>query len=759
MNQRKFNKCVMFLFPMLTLFIGGFYFSQVISAAEETNDEEDTLPDPIQSDIFVERVDGLSEDFIRGVDISSIVALENSGVTFYNEAGEEQDIFQTLSEAGVNYIRARIWNDPFDLDGNGYGGGNNDLETAIEIGQRATEHGMSLLVNFHYSDFWADPAKQDPPKAWEQLDFNEKKTAVYHFTKDSLVALRDEGIHVGMVQVGNETTGAFIGEHDWGRMSTLFNEGSQAVRDVDPSILVALHFTNPETAGRYETIARTLAEHHVDYDVFASSYYPFWHGTLENLTHVLSEVATTYDKEVLVVETSYTYTEADGDGHANTAPQETGQVLNYPITVQGQANAIRDVIEAIANIGEKGIGIFYWEPAWLPVGPPEQLEQNKQLWERFGSGWASSYASSYDPEDAGAWYGGSAVDNQALFDFNGYPLSSLQVFNYVYTGAVAVKKIDEVERINVIVNVGMDISLPMDVLVTYNDGSSERVPVSWKEDMITEALEGGLGRYVIDGHLEAGQMIQASVNIVPENLILNPSFEYDERSMWAVRYPQNVRAHTQFLYNRADARTGDYSLHFYSENLIDFEVYQTLTGIEPGYYHYSAFFQGGDAKNSDMTLFLETGGERFSEEMEVHGWNNWQNPTLERILILDGTVTVGAKVQAEGGAWGTLDDFQLYLIESVEVDDETEELPPTKEEEEEFSGPDVSEDNEEELPKEESIESDHTDSSSGHDDDKSSKSDKTQQLPNTATNAYNFLLLALLFIGIAAVLYRIKQLR
>ena len=86
--------------------------------------------------------------------------MENSGVTFYNEAGEEQDIFQTLSEAGVNYIRARIWNDPFDLDGNGYGGGNNDLETAIEIGQRATEHGMSLLVNFHYSDFWADPAKQ-----------------------------------------------------------------------------------------------------------------------------------------------------------------------------------------------------------------------------------------------------------------------------------------------------------------------------------------------------------------------------------------------------------------------------------------------------------------------------------------------------------------------------------------------------------------------------------------------------------------------
>lgn len=149
----------------------------------------------------------------------------------------------------------------------------------------------------------------------------------------------------------------------------------------------------------------------------------------------------------MVAETSYTYTEADGDGHGNTAPQGSGQTINYPVSVQGQATAIRDVFEAIANVGEAGIGVFYWEPAWIPVGDPDNidLEQNKQLWEEYGSGWATSYASEYDPEDAGEWFGGSAVDNQALFDFQGNPLASLNIFKYVDTGAVASLKIDQIK--------------------------------------------------------------------------------------------------------------------------------------------------------------------------------------------------------------------------------------------------------------------------------------------------------------------------
>lgn len=383
--------------------------------------------------INIEKIEGISENIIRGVDVSSIISLENSGVKFYNFDNEEQDIFKTLSEAGVNYVRVRIWNNPYDKDGNGYGGGNNDLEKAIKIGKRATENNMKVLVNFHYSDFWADPAKQKAPKEWQNYSLKQKESAIYEYTKNSLQTLINEGVDVGMVQVGNETNWKFVDETDWSNISRLFKSGIKAVRDINSDILVVLHFTNPEKEGNYEYISEQLYKNNVDYDVFASSYYPFWHGTLDNLTNELKKISNKYNKKVMVAETSYVNTTDDGDGHPNTSPGE-GQVLKYPISVQGQAESLRDVFEAINNVGESGLGVFYWEPAWLPVGSQNDVENNKILWEKFGSGWASSFASEYDSEDAGKWYGGSAVDNQGLFDFNGKPLESLNVFKYIYTG-------------------------------------------------------------------------------------------------------------------------------------------------------------------------------------------------------------------------------------------------------------------------------------------------------------------------------------
>src|SRR5690625_7970084 len=119
---------------------------------------------------------------------------------------------------------------------------------------------------------------------------DEKKNALYEITRDSLQEMRDQGIDIGMVQIGNETNNGIAGEEGWANMSALFNAGSEAVRDIDPNILVALHFTNPERSGSYNSIAENLKTNNVDYDVFASSYYPFWHGTLDNLTNVLKKI-------------------------------------------------------------------------------------------------------------------------------------------------------------------------------------------------------------------------------------------------------------------------------------------------------------------------------------------------------------------------------------------------------------------------------------------------------------------------------------
>ncbi|WP_117168522.1 glycosyl hydrolase 53 family protein [Paraliobacillus sediminis] len=641
---------------------------QLISTNDDGEDTV-TVPDPVEAAIFVEKVDGMSDDFIKGVDVSSILSLEDSGVKFYNEAGNEQDIFATMKDSGVNYVRVRIWNDPYDANGNGYGGGNNDLQKAIEIGKRATQNDMKLLVDFHYSDFWADPAKQQAPKAWENLNFEDKKDAVYNYTKDSVQALLDAGIDVGMVQVGNETNGGFVGETDWTKMSALFNEGSKAIRDVNDSILIALHFTNPESSGRYSGIAATLDENNVDYDVFASSYYPFWHGTLDNLTAVLKNVADTYGKQVMVAETSYVYTEEEGDGHGNTAPKDSGQVLNYPITVQGQANALRDVFQAVANVGEAGIGVFYWEPAWIPVGPADELEANKAIWEQQGSGWATSFASEYDPEDAGEWYGGSAVDNQALFDFNGHPLPSLNVFNYIDTGAVAGLEIDKVNDITVTANLGDAITLPETVTAVYNDGSEKDVSVTWDNEALEQAINSGAGIYDIEGVTDGGHTVVAHLEIKPMNFVANPGFEDSDRSMWIVTYPSGT-AHTDFQNNAADANSGDYSLHFYSDTGVDFQAEQTITGLEPGYYNYSMFLQGGDAGDSDMYIYTKTADETLETETEVSGWTNWNNPEIGDILVLDGTITIGAVIKADAGAWGTLDDFNFYKVGDYQVPEE-----------------------------------------------------------------------------------------
>lgn len=156
-------------------YLDSFNLTSVIPSGGDKVD----IPKPVSADIFVKRVVGIDKDFIKGVDVSSIISLENSGVKFYNEAGKKQDIFKTLKEAGVNYVRVRVWNNPYDSKGNGYGRGNSDLEKAIEIGKRATANGMKLLVDFHYSDFWADPAKQQTPKAWRNLSFEDKKIAMY----------------------------------------------------------------------------------------------------------------------------------------------------------------------------------------------------------------------------------------------------------------------------------------------------------------------------------------------------------------------------------------------------------------------------------------------------------------------------------------------------------------------------------------------------------------------------------------------------
>ena len=644
--------------------------------------DDGTVPEPVQGDIFVNYVDGLSDDFITGADVSSYLANVASGAKYYDWDGnllDDAGFFKLLADSGVNYIRVRVWNNPYDENGNGYGGGNNDIDKAVKLGQLATNAGMKVLIDFHYSDFWADPSKQDAPVAWSNMNLDEKKTAIYNFTADSLNTLLNAGVDVGMVQIGNETNNGMCGETGVTAKCQLYNAGSSAVRAVDSNILVALHFTNPEKG--YSSIAEYLHTNNVDYDVFASSYYMFWHGTLSNLTSQLKSIADTYGKKVMVAETSYAYTMEDGDGHGNSVnTKDTKLAEGYNASIQGQTYVVNDVIQAVANVGSAGIGMFYWEPAWIPVNyaynANGELDENiyalnKTLWEANGSGWASSYSVNYDPDDAGIWYGGSAWDNQAMFDFNGKPLASLNVFKYVRTGAVTTVKIDAVNDSEVTINEGDKLVLPETVTVSCNDRSVSAADVTWNIDELGELKEG---EYTVTGNVE-GCDIKAICNIKvnAHNYVSNPSFEDDDRSMWSITDENGA---TDYQNNANDAKTGSYALHFWSNNEYDFSVKQVITGLTPGKYIARLYAQGGDATGSVNKLYASTGNNTYEAEFSFAGWTNWQIPEISEIVVgEDGTLEIGAILSLPAGAWGTLDDFQLIKIADADSVDEPSDTP------------------------------------------------------------------------------------
>lgn len=613
------------------------------------------------SSIFVKKADKLPEDFILGMDASCVPALEASGVKYYDFNGQEQDVFKTLAQSGVNYIRVRIWNHPFDKNGNGYGGGNCDIDTAVEIGKRATKYGMKLLVNFHYSDFWADPGKQMVPLAWKDMTIEEKTTALYDYTKDSLKKLKNAGVNVGMVQIGNETNGAFCGEKIWFNMQYLFQAGSKAVREEFPDALVALHFANPEKATNYADYAKKLDYYKVDYDVFASSYYPYWHGTLENLSNVLTQVNQTYGKKVMVMETSYAYSDEDTDFTGNTISSASAVDKPYPFTVQGQANLVRDVIDTVAKI-PGGIGVVYWEGTWITVGQ-NSWDENHAIWEKYGSGWASSYAAVYDPDDAGKYYGGCAVENQAMFDPSGKPLDSLRVFNLVRYGNTVPLKADALEDAVLSFDIGKPIILPKTVNAVMNDGSLQPVDVTWDitDARLSEMAAGGEAKYEVTGTADS-MKARAFITISKFNYAKNYSFEDGELTGWTLT--DLGKADELHVEDKlTDSLTGRYHMHFWSaaQNSVHFTLEQALTGLAAGTYQYSISIMGGDSGASDIYAYVKINGEIVHRQaLAITSYGSWDTAKISGITCKEGdSVSIGIFVKCAGsgnGAWGKIDD-------------------------------------------------------------------------------------------------------
>jgi arabinogalactan endo-1,4-beta-galactosidase len=329
------------------------------------------------------------------------------------------------------------------------------------------------------------------------------------------------------------------------------------------------------------------------------------------------------------------------------------EATQYSISRQGQADAMRAVVQAVADVGAAGIGVFYWEPAWLPVGEPDSIEQNRVLWERDGSGWATSAAGEYEPDDAGQWHGGSAWDNQALFDFDGTASDVLNIFSYVRTGAVAPRQVDAVETLGVRVTAGDAIALPDEVTVRYTDGTSETQAVSWSG---AEEFIEGVGEYVITGLTSAGLAASATVSVVAQNFVVNGGFESEDVSAWIVE--------GEGLALRAwdDPHSGTHSAHFYAASDFAFALSQTVTGLPEGIYVARAALQGdGEGPDGRVTLALSAAGVAADPvDFALAGWREWSTSTTAGVQIgPDGRAVVRITAQLPAGAWGTIDDIEL----------------------------------------------------------------------------------------------------
>jgi arabinogalactan endo-1,4-beta-galactosidase len=342
-----------------------------------------------------------TSDFINGVDISFVPQIEDLGGTYYVE-GTQTDPVEIFSQNGVGYIRLRLWH----TSANGYCG----LASTIQMASRVKQLGLKFLLDIHYSDTWADPAHQTKPAAWQSLSYIQLVDSVYSYTSSVVQALDNANVLPDMIQIGNEITvgllwpegrvgGSYNTTTQWQQFTTLLKTARNAIVDAipDTTIPIMLHIDRGGDNAGSRWFFDKMNTYQVPYDYIGLSFYPWWHGTLTQLSQNLNDLATRYGKNITVVETAYPWTLQWYDNVTNIVGNTSQLHSGYPATVDGQFNYLFDIIQIIKNVpNNKGKGLFYWAPEFISVQP-------------IGSAW----------------------ENLALFNFQGELINSINAFTDV----------------------------------------------------------------------------------------------------------------------------------------------------------------------------------------------------------------------------------------------------------------------------------------------------------------------------------------
>ncbi len=337
--------------------------------------------------------------FYKGMDLSFQSELEDYNLVYKDAEGNPVELLDFVSEQGTNLIRLKLWHTPQN--------GENGLDDVKAYAQRIKAKQIDFLLDFHYSDYWADPGTQTPPTAWQNMTNEEIKVAIYEYTKDVLIQLKTQNTFPDMIQIGNETDNGFLWNYgkvwddfsdNWNNYAILVNEAIRAVREVDTegSVKIMLHHSNVENAIYF---FNELEAFNIDFDVIGLSYYPQFHTNNLSLVQTkLNELATTFNKDILMVEVAYPFTLDWNDNTTNFIGSNDQILSQFPATSQGQKSYFEWLITTIKNIpNNRGIGFCYWAPDWVTFPGNENTST-------LGSAW----------------------ENQCMFDFN---LKALPIFD------------------------------------------------------------------------------------------------------------------------------------------------------------------------------------------------------------------------------------------------------------------------------------------------------------------------------------------
>lgn len=575
---------------------------------------------------------------IKGADISSLEAVEDYGGKFYGFDGSEVDVIKFLAENGCNYYRLRIWNNPTaSFDAGDYC----NLEHTIEMAKRIKEAGISYLLDFHYSDWWADPENQTVPAAWQGMSEEELAAAVYDYTAEVLTALAEENAYPDMVQIGNEIGNGML--WDYGSMehpetlAKFLNSGIQAVRDTTPAgqeTLIMIHVQTGGSVGATQTFFETIEANGVtDYDLVGLSYYPYWQGTFADMKANIDNIYEQFGKQTVLAETAYPFTNDNADSKSNMVSEADIKGVGFEASEENQRRVLELIMNAVAEC-EGGLGIFYWEPAWLAV------------------------------EGAGVSKGsGNEWENQTLFDFEGKALDAVRAFAFEPGSldndvALYVYPFDSVEIDENASGEELIGELPETARVLYQDGSIREVEVTWDISSM---------KTITDTHVAfKGTVLDFTVSLgadlIAKNSLNNLDFEEgatgwvleDEKRAGQIRNDSSSYPHS-----------GEWSFQYWNADAFTMNLYQQVEIARTDQYHLQVWSQGVGDTDLLMTLYIADadGNLIASTEFRNQGWNEWQHPVVSAQLNEGDIVRIGVLVDAGSDDWGTMDEFTFYTGE------------------------------------------------------------------------------------------------